>query len=109
MSRLLNIGAQKKTAAPKQGRDPFALNPERDWKILFFIAVMINVLIIAFHAFIFYNVTQGNLLRLTNNAIAPDVAVIDRDALTEKLEYFRKKEAELAEIITVPPEAPAVR
>lgn len=109
MSRLFNIGRSKKTTAPTRSKDPFALYPERDWKILFFIAITINIAIIAFHAFIFYKVTQGNLFRLTDGDIALGVVTLDRNALTEKLEYFRKKEGELTSTIAVPPEAPAVR
>jgi len=108
MSRFLHIGGRKKVAASKREKDPFALRPERDWKILFCIAVTVNVLVIAFHSFIFYNITQGAIFR-PHEIAAPETVNVDQVALTESLEHFRVKERELADVIATPPTAPAVR
>lgn len=110
MSRLLHRkqkGVSKKPRKKKK-RDALLIRPRHDWAILFTVAVVVNILVMGIHAFIFFRITQGNLF-IGEETISSEVRTVNRSALSETLEYFNEKEELLIETITTPPSVPQVR
>lgn len=110
MSRLLHLKRTGKStkARSKKKRDPLLIRPRYDWAILFITAVIINILVIAVHAFIFYRITNGSLF-VGENAEVEEVRTVNRSSLSETLDYFRERESALIEAISTPPPTPDVR
>jgi hypothetical protein len=110
MSRLLHFkgtGKSKKSHRKKR-RDPLLIRPRHDWAILFGVAVVLNIVVVAVHAFIFYKITQGSMFTGEEATVA-EVRTVNRSALSETLEYFREKEERLIESIANPKAVPSVR
>ena len=107
MSPLLHLkqkGASKKSRK-KKNRDALLIRPRHDWAILFTLAVVLNVVVMGIHAFIFFRITQGSLFTGEEATIA-EVRTVNRSALSEALKYFSEKEELLIERITTPSPAP---
>lgn len=110
MSRLLHKRSKEKKQKPpkqKKAREPFAISPKRDWMVFFIVGVTLNFLVLGIHAFIFFKITKGDLFK-TNEFVKSETRTVNRELLSETLDYFRDKEERLSTSVATPPPVPSV-
>lgn len=93
---------------PSVKTDPFRVRPDRDWVAVFSVFILLNIVALGFHAYLFYQVSQGEFFSVTPTK-SVEVNTVNRDRLQEVLETFSEKEERLLQRVSSPERVPSPR
>ena len=74
-----------------------SFNPEKDWKIIFLLAVAFFIVSIIFNGYIFWSVKEGKIFN-SQVKIGERIPAILNDRLNKSIEFFEVKKARFEDL-----------
>lgn len=88
---------KRKSRQRGTGIAAYISDPKHAWKVTIFVFTVLNVGIIAFSVYLFFQINEGDIFKIKQDATIT-VNTIDRTLLSDTLEIFEKRENELKEL-----------